>query len=74
MAEPHADDRFGHFAERLTRSAVLHLAVHPDQERDPEPDENARQMAKRAYAQTVAVARETMSALRMGQGASPSAR
>jgi len=70
MAEPHADDRFGHFAERLARSAVLHLAVHPDQDRDPETDENARQMAKRAYAHTVAVARETMSALRMGKGVS----
>ena len=69
-AEPNGDDRFGHFAERLARSAVLHLAVHPDQDRDPEPDENARQMAKRAYAQTVAVARETMSALRMGKGVS----
>ena len=69
-AEPNGDDRFGRFAERLARSAVLHLAVHPDQDRDPEPDENARQMAKRAYAQTVAVARETMSALRMGKGVS----
>ncbi len=70
MAEPNEADRFGHFAERLGWSAVLHLAVHPGQDRDPATDENARQMAKRAYAQTVAVARETMSALRMGKGVS----
>jgi hypothetical protein len=43
MAEPHADDRFGHFAERLARSAVLHLAVHPDQE--PRPGDRRERQA-----------------------------
>ncbi|CAA9361296.1 MAG: Metal-dependent phosphohydrolase, HD subdomain [uncultured Gemmatimonadetes bacterium] len=68
--EPDEEDRFGPFQERLGRSAVLRIAVHPDREREDEPPDDARQMAKRAYAQTVAVARETMSALRMGRGVS----
>jgi HD-GYP domain-containing protein (c-di-GMP phosphodiesterase class II) len=70
MAEPPAENRFDAFTERLSRSAVLNVAVHPDREREPDPDDDSRQMAKRAYAQTVAVARETMSALRMGRGVS----
>jgi len=70
MTEPDEEDRFATFSDRLARSSVPHLQAHPDREREPEPDENSRQMAKRAYAQTVAVARETMSALRMGRGVS----
>jgi HD-GYP domain-containing protein (c-di-GMP phosphodiesterase class II) len=70
IAEPDAEDPFGELQERLSRSAALHLAVHPDRPNERTTDEGARQMAKRAYAQTVAVARETMSALRMGKGVS----
>ena len=65
------DDRFGGFLEKLGRTAVLHLAVGPDRESEPDGrDEESRRLAKRAYAQTVAVAREVMHGLRMGKGVS----
>jgi HD-GYP domain-containing protein (c-di-GMP phosphodiesterase class II) len=70
-AEPDPEDRFGAFLERLGRTAVLHLAVGPDRESEPDMrDEESRRMAKRAYAQTVAVAREVMGGMRMGKGVS----
>ncbi|HEX6039777.1 HD-GYP domain-containing protein [Longimicrobium sp.] len=70
-AEPDPEDRFGAFLERLGRTAVLHLSVGPDRESEPDlRDDEARRMAKRAYAQTVAVAREVMGGLRMGKGVS----
>jgi HD-GYP domain-containing protein (c-di-GMP phosphodiesterase class II) len=70
-AEPDPEDRFGSFLERLGRTAVLHLSVGPDRESEPDlRDDEARRMAKRAYAQTVAVAREVMGGLRMGRGVS----
>jgi HD-GYP domain-containing protein (c-di-GMP phosphodiesterase class II) len=70
-AEPNEEDPFGAFFDRLGRTAVLHLGVGPDREgeRDPTGDKG-RQIAKRTYAQTVAVAREAMSGLRMGRGVS----
>jgi HD-GYP domain-containing protein (c-di-GMP phosphodiesterase class II) len=70
-AAPDPEDRFGAFLERLGRTAVLHLSVGPDRESEPDlRDDEARRMAKRAYAQTVAVAREVMGGLRMGKGVS----
>ena len=70
-AEPDPEDRFGAFLERLGRTAVLHLAVGPDRESEPDlRDEESRRMAKRAYAQTVAVAREVMTGVRIGKGVS----
>ena len=71
LAEPDPEDRFGAFLERLGRTAVLHLSVGPDRESEPDPrDDESRRMARRAYAQTVAVAREAMTGLRMGKGVS----
>ncbi len=70
-AEPDREDPFGGFLERLGRTAVLHLSVGPDRESEPDlRDDEARRMARRAYAQTVAVAREVMGGLRMGKGVS----
>ncbi|MFL5382517.1 MAG: HD-GYP domain-containing protein [Longimicrobiaceae bacterium] len=70
-AEPAEEDPFGAFFERLGKTAVLHLAVGPDREGEPDPTgDKARQIAKRTYAQTVAVAREAMTGLRMGRGVS----
>ena len=70
-SEPDAEDPFGALAERLARTAVLRLALGPDRDAAPDPDNDAaRQVAKRTYAQTVAVARETMTGLRMGKGVS----
>jgi HD-GYP domain-containing protein (c-di-GMP phosphodiesterase class II) len=66
-----AEDPFGAFAERLGRTAVLHLAVAPDRHREAETEgTDARSIAKRAYAQGVAVAREVMTGLRIGKGMS----
>ena len=68
---PADEDPFGAFFERLGKTAVLHLAVGPDREGEPDPTgDRARQIAKRTYAQTVAVAREAMTGLRMGRGVS----
>jgi HD-GYP domain-containing protein (c-di-GMP phosphodiesterase class II) len=70
-AEPEEENPFGAFFERLGRTAVLHLAVAPDRDEDDDPSgDKARQMAKRTYAQTVAVARDAMAGLRIGRGVS----
>ena len=70
-AEPDAEDPYGVFFERLGRTAVLHLSVGADRDSEPElQDDDQRQLAKRTYAQTVAVAREAMTGLRMGRGVS----
>jgi HD-GYP domain-containing protein (c-di-GMP phosphodiesterase class II) len=69
--DPHREDPFGTFLERLGRTPILHIAVGPDRESEPDPrDDEARRMAKRAYAQSVAVAREVMTGARMGRGVS----
>jgi HD-GYP domain-containing protein (c-di-GMP phosphodiesterase class II) len=69
--EPGTDDSFGTFMDRLGRTPILHLSVGPDRESEVDPrDDEARRMAKRAYAQSVSVAREVMSGVRMGKGVS----
>jgi HD-GYP domain-containing protein (c-di-GMP phosphodiesterase class II) len=71
LTEPADEDAFDVFSDRLTRSAVLHVAVGPLLESDaPADDDEARRLAKRTYAQSVAVAREVMTGLRMGRGMS----
>lgn len=70
LADADAEEPFDAFAEKLGRTAVLHIDVAPDREtRAPEPDD-AREMAKRTYARSVAVAREVMAGMRMGRGVS----
>lgn len=70
-AEPDAADPYGAFLERLGRTAVQRLQVGPDRESLPDlREDEGRRMAKRAYAQSVAVAREVMTGLRMGKGVS----
>ncbi|MDB4951029.1 MAG: hypothetical protein JWM27_3678 [Gemmatimonadetes bacterium] len=71
LTEPAAEDAFDVFSERLNRSAVLHVAVGPSLESDaPHDDDDAKRLAKRTYAQSVAVAREVMTGMRMGRGVS----
>ncbi|HEX2093553.1 MAG TPA: HD domain-containing phosphohydrolase [Longimicrobiaceae bacterium] len=72
LAAPDAEDPFARFEERLARTAVRHItplaeveAGHPAH--DPG---GAREAAKRTYAQTVAVAREAMTAVRIGRSIS----
>ncbi|HEX8694872.1 MAG TPA: HD-GYP domain-containing protein [Longimicrobium sp.] len=70
-AEPDPEDPFGGFFDRLGRTAVLHLSVGADRDSELDSrDDDARQLARRTYAQTVAVAREAMTGLRMGKGVS----
>ncbi len=68
LAEPDAEDPFGRFTERLSRTAVLRIVPVPESEAEAsrDPDES-REAAKRTYAQTVAVAREAMTAVRIGR-------
>jgi HD-GYP domain-containing protein (c-di-GMP phosphodiesterase class II) len=71
VIEPDPEDPFGTFQERLGQTAVIHLSAGPDRESDRlKDDDSAREQAKRTYAQTVQVARDTMGALRMGKGVS----
>jgi HD-GYP domain-containing protein (c-di-GMP phosphodiesterase class II) len=70
-SEPDEEAPFATFFDRLGRTAVLHLSVGPDREGEPDPTgDKARQIAKRTYAQTVAVARDAMTGLRIGRGVS----
>lgn len=72
LAEPDAEASFARFAERLGRTTVRHLVPVPEVEADSSPrdPDEAREMAKRTYAQTVAVAREAMTAVRIGRSVS----
>lgn len=70
LGEPDAERPFEAFSERLERSAVLHIGCSPDRESDAPVDDESVRMAKRAYAQSVAVAREVMTGMRMGRGVS----
>lgn len=70
LGEPSPEAPFDAFAERLERSAVLHVNVGPNRESDVVDDDESRRLAKRTYAQSVAVAREVMTGLRMGKGVS----
>jgi HD-GYP domain-containing protein (c-di-GMP phosphodiesterase class II) len=50
---------------------VLHISAGADRESAADrADDDSRQLARRTYAQTVAVAREAMTGLRMGRGVS----
>ena len=48
------------FLERLSGTRVQNIAVHPVGETPPEPEEDAHEVAKQTYLQSVAVAREVM--------------
>ncbi|HEX2188442.1 MAG TPA: HD domain-containing phosphohydrolase [Longimicrobiaceae bacterium] len=72
LAEPDAEAPFARFAERLARTPVRRIVAIPETEADttPRDADEAREMAKRTYAQTVAVAREAMTAVRIGRSVS----
>lgn len=68
-AEPAPDEPFARFAERLAQAGVSRVRVEERHDSaDPLPQELARDVARRTYAHTVAVAREVMTARRMGKG------
>lgn len=63
-------DRYGELLERLGRADVQHLELEPQQEReDAEDQQQAREVAKRTYAQSVAVTKEVVNSVRMGRTA-----
>jgi HD-GYP domain-containing protein (c-di-GMP phosphodiesterase class II) len=72
LAEPDDEDPYGRFAERLERTSVRSIVAVPEAETEANPrdPDEGREMAKRAYAQTVAVAREAMTAVRIGRSVS----
>lgn len=72
LAEPDAEAPFARFAERLGRTSVRAIVAVPEVETEANPrdPDEAREVAKRTYAQTVAVAREAMAAVRIGRSVS----
>jgi HD-GYP domain-containing protein (c-di-GMP phosphodiesterase class II) len=72
IAEPDGNDPFTRFLERLARTSIRNFVPVPEKEQGlSHPDaESAREAAKRTYAQTVAVAREVLTGVRMGRGVS----
>lgn len=68
LLRPAADDPFEGFAERLAQAPVEHIEVKPATEvEDPRDDEEALTAAKRTYAQSVKVAQEVLSDMRIGK-------
>lgn len=67
-----AHERFGELARRLGDAAVTMLELDPEQDGADSHDEaqRARELAKRTYAQGVAVTKEVMTSARLGRGRS----
>ena len=64
-------DRYPELADRLSRTDVTHLGLEPATELDPLEDvARAREVAKRTYAQGVAVTKEVVNGMRIGRVAS----
>ena len=62
------DEPFFDFRERLDATGVEHIEVNPETEAPPEPDhEEALAAAKRTYAQSVKVAKDVLSDVRLGR-------
>ncbi|MBW3629966.1 MAG: HD domain-containing protein [Gemmatimonadetes bacterium] len=70
--DPPAENAFERISERLDRSRVTNIHVSPELPEQPEvlPDDQSRAMAKKTYAESVAVAREALTGVRMGKGMS----
>lgn len=68
LLRPPADDPFEGFSERLAQAPVEHIEVKPATEvEEPRDDEEALTAAKRTYAQSVKVAQEVLSDMRIGK-------
>lgn len=66
---PSADEAYEEFARRLAATAVEHIAVGPERERArlDQDDQGSKEAAKRAYFQTVEVARGVLGDTRLGK-------
>jgi len=69
LREPAPDEPFARFVSRLRESPVAHITVDGERERTgvSEDDDQAKQLAKRTYFQSVQVAREVLTDVRLGQ-------
>jgi HD-GYP domain-containing protein (c-di-GMP phosphodiesterase class II) len=64
------DDVFSRFAAKLASSPAKHVSVEPRrgvEEEEPEQDDQAKEVAKRTYFQSVHVAKEVLTDVRMGR-------
>jgi HD-GYP domain-containing protein (c-di-GMP phosphodiesterase class II) len=69
--EPAAEDPLGRLVERLERAGVTHVVLTPPESDQPaDNSDDAHEVAKKTYVQSVAVAREAMLGVRMGKGVS----
>jgi HD-GYP domain-containing protein (c-di-GMP phosphodiesterase class II) len=65
-----AEDRFGQLEARLVQSECTGFLLEPPSDRDDgDQTETAKEAAKRTYAQGVAVTRDVVNSVRMGQSA-----
>jgi HD-GYP domain-containing protein (c-di-GMP phosphodiesterase class II) len=70
-ARDEGEDRYPELADRLARTDVTHLTLEPATEVDDLEDAaRAREVAKRTYAQGVAVTKEVVNGMRIGRVAS----
>lgn len=70
--DPDPADPFGSFVSRADSSLIRHIGVGPaaDEGNPASEEDRAKQMAKRTYSQSVAVAREVLTGARIGKGVS----
>jgi len=66
---PAQGDAFARFARRLESTPVAHIRIGPERDAAPPPrdDDQAREAAKRTYAQSVQIAREVLTDVRLGR-------
>ena len=65
-----AENAFDRFQSRLSASTAQHIRIGPAKGADPdknEPDDHAKQAAKLTYFQSVAVAKEVLTDMRLGR-------
>ncbi len=68
VRKPDAEDPYTGFMDRMAGAPVLHIQVLPASEvKEPELEEEALHAAKRTYAQSVQVAKEALTDVRMGK-------
>lgn len=68
VRKPDVEDPYTGFMDRMAGAPVLHIQVLPASEvKEPEPEEELIHAAKRTYAQSVQVAKEALTDVRMGK-------
>ncbi|MCG6956725.1 MAG: HD-GYP domain-containing protein [Gemmatimonadetes bacterium] len=68
LRKPHGPDAFVSFVDRFASAPVEHIDIKPETDaQKPERDEEALTAAKRTYAQSVQVAKDALSDVRLGK-------